>query len=102
MDGMSERVSPSLQVWIHRPFGANVGAMDGRVFAGHRVGKAPRAYAWWKPAAPEVTGWGGPGLIRIVPRTPALWTHLKPGVFIALVFQRRTAPAVPPRTENQA
>ncbi|WP_343759500.1 hypothetical protein [Deinococcus depolymerans] len=67
--------------FIYRRFGDNVGAMDGSVFHFQR---------------------GGHGVIRIVPMTPDLWTHLKPGTSLAMTFERLHAQVTQSLMENQA
>lgn len=88
--------------FLHRRFGQNVGAMDGSVFAFHRAGQQISAYARWETADPDVIGRGGHGLIRIVPMTPAFWTHLNPGSSLELTFERLNAQVTQSLMENQA
>ena len=88
--------------FIYRCFGDNVGAMDGSVFSFHRAGELVNAYAWWETLDPEVIGRGGHGVIRIVPMTPDLWTHLKPGMSLAMTLERLHAQVTQSLMENQA
>ncbi|MCD0165504.1 hypothetical protein [Deinococcus sp. 12RED42] len=88
--------------FIYRCFGDNVGAMDGSVFSFHRAGELVNAYAWWETLDPEVIGRGGHGVIRIVPMTPDLWTHLKPGMSLAMTLERLHAQVTQSLMENQS
>ncbi|MCD0161372.1 hypothetical protein IHN63_08630 [Deinococcus sp. 6YEL10] len=88
--------------FIYRCFGDNVGAMDGSIFSFQRAGELVNAYAWWETLDPEVIGRGGHGVIRIVPMTPDLWTHLKPGTSLAMTLERLHAQVTQSLMENQA
>ncbi|MCD0175255.1 hypothetical protein IHN32_04750 [Deinococcus sp. 14RED07] len=93
-----ERTTP----FLYRRFGDNVGAMDGSVFNFQRAGEPVDAYAWWETLDPEVIGRGGHGVIRIVPMTPELWGHLKPGTSLAMTLERLQAQVTQSLMENQA
>ncbi|MFC3603261.1 hypothetical protein [Deinococcus soli (ex Cha et al. 2016)] len=88
--------------FIYRRFGDNVGAMDGSGFSFQRAGEPVNAYAWWETLDPEVIGRGGHGVIRIVPMTPDLWTHLKPGTSLTMTHERLHAQVTQSLMENQA
>ncbi|MCD0156846.1 hypothetical protein [Deinococcus sp. 6GRE01] len=88
--------------FIYRCFGDNVGAMDGSIFSFQRAGELVNAYAWWETLDPEVIGRGRHGVIRIVPMTPDLWTHLKPGTSLAMTLERLHAQVTQSLMENQS
>ena len=79
-----------------------IGPMDGSVFHFHRAGEQVSASAWWETLDLEVIGRGGHGVIRIVPMTPDLWTHLKPCTSLAMTFERLHAQVTQSLMENQA
>ncbi|MFN4249418.1 hypothetical protein [Deinococcus sp.] len=90
---------PCLMQKLDDPY---MGPMDGSVFSFHRAGELVKAYAWWETLDPEVIGRGGHGVIRIVPMTPELWTHLKPGTSLAMTLERLHAQVTQSLMENQA
>ncbi|UBV43226.1 hypothetical protein LAJ19_03140 [Deinococcus taeanensis] len=93
-----ERATP----FLYRRFGDNVGAMDGSIFSFQRAGEPVNAYAWWETLTPEVIGRGRHGVIRIVPKTPDFWTHLKPGTSLAMTPEDLHAQVTQSLMENQA
>lgn len=90
---------PCLMQKLDDPY---MGPMDGSVFSFQRAGEPVNAYAWWENLDPEVIGRGGHGVIRIVPMTPDLWTHLKPGTSLAMTLERLHAQVTQSLMENQA
>ncbi|GGL12414.1 hypothetical protein [Deinococcus radiotolerans] len=79
-----------------------MGPMDGSVFSFHRAGELVKAYTWWENHDPEVIGRGGHGVIRIMPMTLDLWTHMKPGTSLAMTHERLHAQVTQSLMENQA